>query len=344
MRQLVLHEDEIVAIGQLVSELAAKYETVESAEFQRQASVFAADLPRRVRGALGEYRSAERDAVIVLSGLRVSDAEIGATPRVRRATPDTPLTLTYDLAFYLVACLLGDPIAWATQQNGRLMHDVFPIRDHEHEQIGWGSAEELVWHTEDAFHPQRPDYLGLMCLRNPDEVATTVAEIDDIVPGLEPELRDFLCQPRFRIAPDDSHRLRNANSPAGQDPRARTLIQQSYEFVERLAGEPESVAVFFGGADAPYLRIDPFYMQGAQGEREQRALDSLAESVDSALSGIVLRPGDICFIDNYRAVHGRKAFRARFDATDRWLRRLNIARDLRRSRAHRISADSRVIY
>jgi len=48
-----------------------------------------------------------------------------------------------------------------------------------------------------------PDYLGLMCLRNPDEVATTVASSTDIV--LEPGLRDLLCQPRFRIVPDDSH-------------------------------------------------------------------------------------------------------------------------------------------
>jgi len=85
-------------------------------------------------------------------------------------------------------------------------------------------------------------------------------------------------------------------------------------------------------------------MQGVQEEQKKRAFNSLAASIDSALSGVILRPGDICFIDNYRAVHGRQAFRARFDATDRWLRRLNITRDLRRSRAHRISADSRVIY
>lgn len=342
MRQLQLRDDELAAIDLLVSELACKYETVESAEFQRQAAVFAADLPRRMRGALDEYRSTETDAVIVLSGLRVSDTEIGPTPRERRATSDSPLTLGYDIAFYLVACLLGDPIAWATQQNGRLMHDIFPIRHHEHEQIGWGSAAELEWHTEDAFHPQRPDYLGLLCLRNPDDVETTVAELDDIVLG--PELRDLLSEPRFRIVPDDSHRLSNANSPAGVDPRARALLHRSYEFVEHMAQDPEPVAVLFGGMDTPYLRIDPFYMKDVQGERERQALDSLATAIDSALSGIVLRPGDICFIDNYRAVHGRKAFRARFDATDRWLRRLNIARDLRRSRAHRISAGSRVIY
>jgi hypothetical protein len=43
-------------------------------------------------------------------------------------------------------------------------------------------------------------------------------------------------------------------------------------------------------------------------------------------------------------VHGRKPFRARFDGTDRWLRRLNVAVDLRKSRKFRLTADSRVIY
>lgn len=62
------------------------------------------------------------------------------------------------------------------------------------------------------------------------------------------------------------------------------------------------------------------------------------------MSGVVLTPGDICFLDNYQVVHGRKPFQARFDGTDRWLRRLNIARDLRRSREYRLSADSRVVH
>jgi hypothetical protein len=42
--------------------------------------------------------------------------------------------------------------------------------------------------------------------------------------------------------------------------------------------------------------------------------------------------------------HGRQPFTARFDGTDRWLTRLNIARDLRKSRAQRRGADDRTIY
>jgi len=60
LRQIQLHDDELRAIDLLVGELAGKYETVESAEFQRQRRFFAAELPRRVRGALDEYRSLKR--------------------------------------------------------------------------------------------------------------------------------------------------------------------------------------------------------------------------------------------------------------------------------------------
>jgi alpha-ketoglutarate-dependent taurine dioxygenase len=56
-----------------------------------------------------------------------------------------------------------------------------------------------------------------------------------------------------------------------------------------------------------------------------------------------LLPGECLFIDNYRAVHGRSSFKARFDRTDRWLKRINIARDLRKSRGVRKAPASRVI-
>jgi len=35
---------------------------------------------------------------------------------------------------------------------------------------------------------------------------------------------------------------------------------------------------------------------------------------------------------------------ANYDGTDRWLKRINLTRDLRKSRASRLTADSRIIY
>ncbi|MFI1430557.1 guanitoxin biosynthesis L-enduracididine beta-hydroxylase GntD [Streptomyces lydicus] len=336
-----LQDDDVAAIEAVADELSRRYDTVESTEFQAESRLYADELPRRVRRALHEYRSTEKSGILVVSGLSVDDAALGETPADRRHKPVPSTSLRQDIAFYLIANLLGDPIGWATQQDGFIMHDVYPVQGFEHEQIGWGSEETLTWHTEDAFHPLRTDYLGLMCLRNPDGVETTACDIADVV--LDGETREVLSQERFRILPDDAHRI--AGGQAGDESaRERELRERSRQRVASAMESPEPVAVLFGDPDAPYLRIDPHYMQGVQGEAEQQALDTIGAAIDDAMSGVVLSPGDIVFIDNYRVVHGRKPFRARFDGTDRWLRRLNVARDLRKSREARLAAHTRVIY
>jgi alpha-ketoglutarate-dependent taurine dioxygenase len=76
----------------------------------------------------------------------------------------------------------------------------------------------------------------------------------------------------------------------------------------------------------------------------QSALDELIRQVDEVIEDHVLAPGDFIFVDNYKAVHGRKPFKARFDGTDRWLKRINVTRDLRKSRDGRLTPDARVIH
>jgi enduracididine beta-hydroxylase len=342
--RLSLHADDRAAVAGLVAELSVAYRSVEAEALQREGGVYAGELPRWLRRKVNDFRLAETSGVLVISGLDIDDAALGPTPAHWKDRPPTPATLPYDLAFYLLACLLGEPIAWATQQDGRIMHDVFPIEEHASDQIGWGSAEVLTWHTEDAFHPLRTDYVGLMCLRNPDGVATTFADVRDV--DLDGATRDLLAQERFYILPDDSHRAENQLARK-VDERQAALRRRSSRQVDLALAAPEPTAVLFGSPEAPYLRIDPSYMnemRGKLGTAARTALDDICRGLDAALREVVLRPGDICFMDNYRVVHGRKAFRARYDGTDRWLRRLNVARDLRKSRALRLAPDSRVIY
>jgi alpha-ketoglutarate-dependent taurine dioxygenase len=84
-------------------------------------------------------------------------------------------------------------------------------------------------------------------------------------------------------------------------------------------------------------------MEEPETEEARSAVDYLIRTIDENLTGVALRPGECLFIDNYKAVHGRSSFRARFDGTDRWLKRINIARDLRKSRAVRKGPSSRLI-
>ena len=83
-----------------------------------------------------------------------------------------------------------------------------------------------------------------------------------------------------------------------------------------------------------------------EGEDEESAaaLDELIAALTDNLTGVALRPGQVLFVDNFKAVHGRSPFTARYDGRDRWLKRLNVARDLRKSRAARATAASRILY
>ncbi len=341
MLELALGPRDISAIDTLVDELSRVHETVESADFQREAGLYAAELPREVRAVFHEYRTLEAHGALLVSGLPVDDAAVGATPEHWANKPVPSPTIRLDIAFYLMSCLLGEPIAWATQQDGYLMHDVFPIKGHEKEQIGSGSEELLVWHTEDAYHPLRTDYLGLICLRNHDRVSTTMADIADV--RIDQQTAKVLSEKRFRIMPDHSHRAANQVA-GGEDPKVADLRARSYARVERALADPEPVAILSGDPDAPYLCLDPAFMPDDHDEVEQRALAEISAAIDTAMKEVVLEPGSTVFVDNYRMVHGRQPFRARYDGTDRWLRRLNVARDLRKSRESRVSADSRVIY
>lgn len=102
--------------------------------------------------------------------------------------------------------------------------------------------------------------------------------------------------------------------------------------------------MLFGDPHAPYVRLDPYFMDRVEDPAARTALEELTRQIDGALEDQVLEAGGVCFIDNFQAVHGRKPFSARYDGTDRWLKRINVVRDLRKSRDARRAAESRVLY
>jgi hypothetical protein len=59
----------------------------------------------------------------------------------------------------------GFPVAYKQEQNGRLVHNLIPNKEHENEQISGSSKVELEFHTESAFHPYKPSHIHLLCLR-----------------------------------------------------------------------------------------------------------------------------------------------------------------------------------
>jgi alpha-ketoglutarate-dependent taurine dioxygenase len=82
------------------------------------------------------------------------------------------------------------------------------------------------------------------------------------------------------------------------------------------------------------LRIDPAYMSAVTEDSDAaRALAEVSALIGGALTEVSIRPGEVLLLDNYRAVHGRRPFEARYDGRDRWLKRVNVTRDMRRQRS-----------
>lgn len=329
---LSLNEGETREISQLLVSLRRRYQGAESPEFLFDAPVHARRLPLRIQQYLNRFRR-EEPGYLIISGHPVDDASIGPTPSHWNQLPFPSPTLDQDLLLVLYAALLGDVFGWATQQDGRVVHDVLPIKGNEGEQLGTAADVLLSWHTEDAFHPHRPDWVILACLRNPTDTPTTVARSDDLLLA-EDDVR-VLFEPRFYILPDNSH-LPQHNSAQGSI---------DFEAIERLRTTPPAIPLMWGDPTHPYLRADESFWDVAdRADTEARAvLRRLAEEIDRRLYDVVLRPGDFCFLDNYKVVHGRKPFRANYDGTDRWLKRVCVTRDLRKSRSQRPNLLSHVL-
>lgn len=342
MNQISLTDEECASIRSLLNVLTSKFSSVEDEQFLDEACVYAHELPRRLRSFLNSFKHSERPGICVISGYSINDESLGNTPSHWKAKPADSRTLAEEMLLILYGSLLGDVFGWATEQDGHIVHDVFPIKENEDKQISTSSAQTIWWHTEDAFHAFSGDYVGMFCLRNSDQVPTTYACLDRI--ELKPEQIDLLFQPRYLIYPDTSHLEANGSHAQDKAETAEHSVDSAWQKMQQMSVNPNRISILFGHPQFPYVRIDPYFMKQLDDDQEaQQALEGFITSVDEVLASVVLQPGDCCFIDNCRTVHGRKAFKARYDGTDRWLKRICVTRDLRKSRSARSSSSSRVI-
>ncbi len=215
-----------------------------------------------------------------------------------------------------VANRLGEPVGYAQEHGGRLVQNIVPERGGAARQTSTSSAVTLAWHTETAFHPHKPRYLLLFCLRGDAGADTLLCSAADVLPDLDSDTVAALRRPRFRTRPDES-------------------------FLEPgTVGEFGPPLAVLTGQDAhAVLTYDEDLMVGTDPEA-QTALDRLGAAVRAHAAATTLEAGDLLIVDNHRVVHGRTPFAARFDGTDRWLLRTFVVSDLAPSADER---DGRII-
>jgi hypothetical protein len=304
--ELALTEADLAHGRDVVRSLAREH-AADAPAFLRAAPGLGYLLPVTLRCALQEMRYAEAFAALAVRG-DCPAAGCPPTPVHWSASQPGP-AVRQDIWLTLLTAQLGDPVTWGYLQDGRLIHDLLPMPGEEEAQTEHGSAAEMLLHVDEAFADARSDAFGLVCLRNDGAVPTTVAPLAAL--SLPPSLTDLLFEPRFVVEAHGEQRVR---------------------------------PVFTGSRGRPYIRMDFVYTRAAGGDRDaDRALTALREHTLAAVQEIALAPGEVLLVDNARCLHGRRAFRARYDGSDRWLRRLAVLRDLRRTSHRRAEPDSRVL-
>ncbi|GGK48772.1 TauD/TfdA family dioxygenase [Nocardia camponoti] len=244
---------------------------------------------------------------VVVDGFPCDAQEFAPTPASwQAAQTGDPAARVVDVMLLILARCVGEPFGWHGQQAGRLVNNIVPAAGHEDEQSGASSSVLLAPHTEDAFHPARANLLLLACLRNPDRVATTISSVREVELGDD---FDILHKPVVPILPDISYGAGDFSRP------------------------PPCPTLWTDESGCLTLRYDPAYtpLDDAQPDF-LRAYSRLGDELARVRRAPALKPGQVLLLDNDVAVHGRVPFRARYDGTDRWLKRVNIRLPERRRR------------
>lgn len=220
--------------------------------------------------------------------------------------PDTPPDNNYFIGektklAKIIAILnqyLGEMISYEGEGYGRLFQDMVPKQSLSKTQTSLSSNVELEIHTEQAFSDLRPEILTLGCLRGDENAITYILPVNIILNQMDESKINLLRKPLWKIGVDLSFKI-NCD-----------------KFINGELRGP--IPIIYGSEKDPLLVFDQDLMIGINEEAE-KLKNEIIQIYYKYRYSHVLKPGEIIFIDNKRAVHGRSIFNPKFDGTDRFI-------------------------
>ena len=298
--QIVLTSQERSGVSSLAGQLEETAPgLVDDPAWLRQARQLSCHLPVPLLEAVRRYRHEPgAKGILLIGNLPIDEDALPATPGVFGSV-ETAATVPAAVSV-LIGLQLGEVVAYRAEKHGAMVQNVLPVRGMEASQSNAGSRP-LDFHVENAFHPLRPDYVGLLCLRADHEktAETLVSSIRRALPLISEADRDILHDARF---------------VTGENAAPHPVLDVSWE--------------------DPNIVLD-FQTTSALDDEAAHALGRLRSALSVVAVPVMLLPGQMAFVDNRIALHARSLFTPRYDGNDRWLHRVYVSLDNRRSRWRR---------
>jgi L-asparagine oxygenase len=207
--------------------------------------------------------------------------------------------------------VISTMIAYEAEGYGRLFQDVIPVKSMEKNQTSISSSVELEIHTEQAFSKLRPDILSLACLRGNPDAYTYILPVQSIVNNVNENELEMLKKSLWNTGVDLSFKLNGHEFIEGDVRGPMSIIRGEKD--KRLVNEDPRLII-----EDPLLVFDQDLMSGINDESNEMIKKIVDIYYKHRLSHN-LTAGEIVFIDNNRAVHGRSPFTPKYDGYDRFL-------------------------
>jgi L-asparagine oxygenase len=238
------------------------------------------------------------------------------TPTAFVPVPETAATVEARAAALGVHAVLKlETVSYGTENDGELFVNlvVMPGKG----RFADKSKSSMRGHTDGVSFPLRgdddaedprvapsPDVVTLVGLRNPNDVATTLMSLDDVL---------------ARMTDEDIFELKKRQFSMNSQ---LTFAQGMAE----LLGEPlvaHGEAVLTDRAEGTYVRYSHKNVMPTDPDarRPREASNNFAAACNAAAQGVVVKPGDILVVSNRLGLHGRAEPGVEVGGKTRWLLR-----------------------
>jgi len=265
--------------------------------FCRQCKLLSYQLPENLKKKLYDFSmNGSSTGFLLIKNIPIVNEKLPNTPSSNNCKIGETTILARIQGILLSS--IAEMVSYEAEGYGRLFQDIIPIQTMANNQTSVSSNVELEIHTEQAFSKLRPDILSLSCLRGDKNALTHILPIQTIIDNVTNEELQLLKQPLWNCGVDLSFKINGV------------------DFIEGDIRGPFSIINETNGVNT--LLFDQDLMTGVN-EESNIMIKKIVDIYYKHRISHNLKQGEIVFVDNRRAVHGRSPFKPNYDGKDRFL-------------------------